>query len=162
VEENGILYGLLLQSEDEAKLFPRELIFPSAGVGTDQNAPLGPKRILSYQLNADTCPHITEKNTCRIYEKRPLVCRTFPLISMGQIGVTIAEPQQCLFVETTEKERGSLTKLLPLTPKKIEAVSEWVSAYLMDCSTNSLIQFRLSGETIWKFDLANKEWFKIC
>lgn len=111
----------------------------------------------------NVCPHITEKNTCRIYEKRPLVCRTFPLIPMGQIGVTIAEPRQCLFVEATERKRGSLKVMLPMTPKKIKAFSRWQSIRLLgERHINSLTKFRRSGEVIWKFNLANKEWFRVC
>jgi Fe-S-cluster containining protein len=162
VEEKTVLYGLLLVSKDETNLFPKELVFPSASVGIDKNNPSKPERVLTYQLNANVCPHVTEKNTCRIYERRPLICRAFPLISVGQMGVTIAEPQQCLFVETIEKERGSLTAILPMTPKKIKAVSEWEYVRLLgNCAINPLMKFRLSGESIWKFNLANKEWFKI-
>ncbi len=131
------------------------------GVGISNKNPSMPERIMSYQLGVNICPHITEKNSCKIYEKRPLICRAFPLISLGQIGVTIATPQQCLFVEKTEREHGSFDSILPMTPKKFKAHGWEVVGAIGKKIDESLIQSRLSGEIVWKFDLKSNKWFRI-
>ena len=68
----GIRMGLVLTAK-EVSLFPSEMISPSSALGTEKR-----KKIITYQLNANTCPHIDNKNNCLIYEKRPLRCKSYP------------------------------------------------------------------------------------
>ena len=35
--------------------------------------------IMSYYLDHDSCPFLDEKNLCKAYEERPLVCKQFPI-----------------------------------------------------------------------------------
>jgi len=39
--------------------------------------------VLTYNLNNDRCVFLEEENNCSIYENRPLVCRSFPLVTSG-------------------------------------------------------------------------------
>ncbi len=43
------------------------------------NTPLG----LVWQLAHEKCPFLNESNLCNIYEKRPLICRLFPVRRTG-------------------------------------------------------------------------------
>ena len=144
---------------DETELFPKELVFPSIGAGFDEKDPSKPERIVTYQLDSKVCPSISEKNICEIYERRPLICCVFPLITIGEIGVTIADSEECLFVEKIELEKGSLDSILPITPKKVEALSEWVFLRLMNTRWESALALQHKDRgVIRKFDLATKEW----
>ena len=51
-------------------------ISPSMALGTENR-----KKIITYQLNVETCPNIDAQNNCSIYEKRPLICKAFPFKS---------------------------------------------------------------------------------
>jgi len=85
-------------------------IIPRIGISNDR---INPSKILAYQLmgkekNGNTCPFLdteTEKRsphggfTCKIYNQRPLACRTYPLIELDPITLD----QKCKFC----KEHGS-------------------------------------------------------
>jgi Fe-S-cluster containining protein len=72
-DEFGVLSGLSL-TEEEICFFDSELIKPNMGLGNGKSI-----NIITYQLNQSVCPHIDEKNKCKIYEKRPLVCQSYPV-----------------------------------------------------------------------------------
>lgn len=71
MEEFGMLQGLCLTKE-EAKEFDPKFIMPYIAIGDKE-----PTTIVYYQLILADCPHLNEKNECKIYEKRPLIC-SFP------------------------------------------------------------------------------------
>lgn len=85
-------------------------IIPRIGISNDR---INPSKTLAYQLmgkekNGNTCPFLdteTEKRsphggfTCKIYNQRPLACRTYPLIELDPIILD----QKCKFC----KEHGS-------------------------------------------------------
>jgi len=73
--KEGFLRGLALLTEEEKKLFDEKDVSPALGLGKEGS----PVQIASYQLNVAKCPHIDENNRCKIYDKRPLVCRAFPI-----------------------------------------------------------------------------------
>ena len=67
--------GLMLY-RDEVSLFPENLVQPCLAVGKKPNH--GSFKILTYQLTPNTCPHLKD-NKCAIHEKRPSMCRGYPL-----------------------------------------------------------------------------------
>lgn len=141
---------------NETKLFPKRLVSPSKGIGWGVT---GPKHIITYQLNVDVCPHISKDNLCRIYDRRPLACQAFPLISVGAQGTTIADPNDCTFVEETEKEKGSLNNILPMTPKKFKGPEEWMAiGKIEEQVRKSTRMHRGDSRVIWDFNLNSQEW----
>jgi len=38
---------------------------------------------ITWNLDHDDCPFISDKNKCKIYDYRPLVCQTYPLMAVG-------------------------------------------------------------------------------
>jgi len=72
----GVTAGLLLLPE-EIPLFPDHLIKPCQAKGTHPN---DKKKfyLLTLQYTENVCIHLKD-NKCMIYNKRPLVCRAFPL-----------------------------------------------------------------------------------
>jgi Fe-S-cluster containining protein len=71
----GILRGLPL-TDKETKLFPAKTIAPKLAIGVER-----PETLILYQLIANSCPHVNEKNECRVYTSRPLMCQSFPIVA---------------------------------------------------------------------------------
>jgi Fe-S-cluster containining protein len=68
--------GIYLEP-DEIHLFPQEYIKPLF-IEIDSK---GNKNIKAYQLDRMQCPNLSINNTCLIYDKRPKICRGYPIIS---------------------------------------------------------------------------------
>ena len=91
-------------------------ILPRIGISEDMNS--NPIKILAYQLmgiepNGNTCPFLDTETSdksphggfpCKIYNKRPLACMTYPLIESEPITLD----QKCKFC----KEHGTADKNL--------------------------------------------------
>jgi len=91
------------------------IILPRIGISEEKNSPT---KILAYQLmgiekNGNTCPFLDIETTarsphggfpCKIYDKRPLACMTYPLIESKPITLD----QKCKFC----KEHGSVDQNL--------------------------------------------------
>ena len=92
-------------------------ILPRIGISEEKTSP---KKILAYQLmgiekNGNTCPFLDTDTSsrsphggfpCKIYDKRPLACMTYPLIESKPITLD----QKCKFC----KEHGSADQNLNL------------------------------------------------
>ena len=78
----GFVNGLFLKGE-KIHLFHASQVSPLAAVGWDR-----PQDVLSYQLNARTCPHLDASNECAIYNDRPLKCRAFPAGISASAGIS--------------------------------------------------------------------------
>lgn len=137
---SGALLGLALLSEEETKMFNKRHIAPHFGIGDEK-----PTHIISHQLALAVCPQINENNECKIYNMRPLVCRSFPLttrlsrriadLKCPQTGRYCREGEICP-VEFSEIEEEALQR---------------IEEYLWSC-------FRRYGTKLWRFDLATKKW----
>jgi Fe-S-cluster containining protein len=135
---DGLLKGLVLTGK-ETKLFPEETISPQMAIGVDS-----PKIILQYQMNANDCPHLTEKNECKIYNNRPLMCKAFPYES-GTVS------NKCkLFVNVKIGEPVDTE----ISNSEMEA-SEKLNRHTMNLFQK---EFR-RGMKLWEYDLATKKWF---
>jgi len=155
-EELGVTSGLTFFYEKEKKLFSKGFVSPATGFGWGMS---GPKHIVRYQLNTNTCPHFAKDNLCSIYDKRPLICQAFPLSSLGSLATTIVDPSDCTFVEKVERQIGSLDKMLPMTPEKFKAPKEWQAiAKINAAHERSLADHTIDARVVWKFDLKSKEW----
>jgi len=71
-------FGLYLEPQ-ETKLFPKWHVEPFWGFGVKGRRRNRPKFVGAYQFTGEQCPYVTKQNECRIYERRPLVCRAYPL-----------------------------------------------------------------------------------
>jgi len=134
---DGIRKGLLLTA-NETNLFPSEMISPKMAIGVKK-----PEKIIEYQLNVNVCPHLNERNECRIYYKRPLMCKAFPYES-GTFSV------KCK-VFSHVKVGVPCNAAFSLT--EIEA-SEKLNRYIM----NRFRKYVKKGSQLWEFDLATKKW----
>lgn len=143
VEEFGMLAGLCL-TEEEAKNFDPKLIAPYIAIGDKK-----PTTIIYYQLVLSDCPHLNEKNECKIYEKRPLICRVFP-VHPDPIRVQIMpkcpqiakywtkEGELCPVMIDDDEIEDALTKIniLALTHRK-ECIEKGLEFWYFDLATRS-------------------------
>ena len=143
--QNVVTNGLFLTAK-ETRLFPSKLISPQVAIGVKK-----PKNIISYQFNVNVCPHINEKNECRIYDKRPLACKSFPL-EVTLLGSTASV--QCPIIGRRMKE-GEFREAEFSAPE-IEA-SEKINNYLW----NRYQKYFKVGSKMWNFDLKTKKWIAI-
>lgn len=151
----GALVGLSL-FPDEKKLFPEKLVSPNSGIGWGLS---GPKHIIDYQLNTKICPHISNRNLCKVYDKQPVNCQAFPMTWMGPAGTTIAHSDDCTFVKEFERDVGSLNNMLPMTPKNFRGHKEWHAIREIGRRiTKSFMDHPIDGKVLWIYDLKTKEW----
>lgn len=135
---NGINTGLLLTVK-EIDLFPQEMISPKIAIGFEK-----PEKIIQYQLDVNDCPHVDEKNECRIYEKRPLMCRAFPYES-GTVSV------KCPIIGSRMKAYEPCE--VEISATEIEA-SEKMNRHIL----NRFQKFHKIGQKGWNFDGKTREW----
>jgi Fe-S-cluster containining protein len=135
---NGVKAGLLLTVK-EIDLFPSEMISPKMAIGI-----AGPEKIISYQLSVDTCPHINEKSECRIYGKRPLMCRAFPYVLEGM-------SRKCPEIGNQMIASVDLWAI----DAEIEA-SKKINRHVLN-RTDKLFR-KGKKQKIWEFDLGEKKW----
>lgn len=136
---NGKISGITL-TENEAKLFPSNIVSPKLSLGMNS-----PEIIIMYQLNVKCCPNVNEKNLCQVYENRPLICRSFPVIS-GAIS------NKC---KMFSYRKPGLTYDEPYTMnRQIEA-----SAKLDKYIENRIKRHFKKGIKLWEYDLATNRWF---
>ena len=139
---------------DEIGRFPSDLVFPYIGIGRMGR----PKRIVVYQLNANTCPHL-EGNKCGIYLNRPLSCQSYPfeIEEIDPLWFTIDE--SCRWLNESikmgkatwaQKKKRVVFKERILAPKELEA------SYKLYKRGAKFF----NSKDLWIFDLKRKMWGK--
>jgi Fe-S-cluster containining protein len=133
-DEYGITSGLSL-IESEICLFDLKLVKPNMGLGDVKTI-----NVITYQLNQMVCPHIDERNNCKIYDKRPLVCQSYPVEVTLTGGIVRPECPQSFSIP---KDGSALTDA-GLTFNQI----------LM----KKFKQFGDKRSILWFFDLSSNKW----
>lgn len=122
----------------EVPLFEAQALAPQLAGGKK-------RRILTYQIATDGCPHL-KGNDCSIYEKRPLVCRAYP------VQDCLVPDARCTFVESHALFVGNdrFTFTSPIDFKGcMDAHRDIYGVY------RSLKWFK---PPFWIFDLKTKTW----
>lgn len=140
-EREGVLKGLTLTA-NETSLFPSNMVSPLTATGRKR-----PEHIIDYQLNVNNCPHIDEANQCRIYDKRPLVCRAFPYVQRGF-------SMKCPVLKGVFKKEG-LPVVFPVPPAEREA-DQKRDRYFQ----NRLRKYSKTDSKTWLFNLATRQWIE--
>ena len=136
--KNDFLRGLPL-TEKEAQLFPKEIVSPKLGIGLNEAT-----EIVLYQLNINCCPHINENNECKIYDKRPLMCQSFPIVA-GSIS------NRCIVFHY---RKPGLQYAEPFTLIRQVEASEKLEKY----NRNRIQKGNKKGLRIWEYNLTTKKW----
>jgi len=146
-------------TKEEAKLFPSENVSPSLGCGTSGfNV-----NIAKYQINTEPCPHFNDENKeCRIYEKRPLACRRFPLMHSNSDTVTnLAEGVDCKFIEELEAKLGYALNFT-FTPDTFIAPDCWASLREeIRMNMINMIDAQSPGMNVYSYDLKKGGWYRV-
>ena len=87
----------------EKDLFDKSTIRPCMGFDNYLYSGFNPSYIESYQLSVNTCPHLTSDHRCEIYDKRPTVCRTFPLVIQYPKSKFPAIESRCTYISRIPK-----------------------------------------------------------
>ena len=127
---------------DEATLFPENLISPLMAIGTEK-----PSLLILYQLNVNECPFIDQSNKCMIYEKRPLVCRAFPL-TQGSYSTKCK-----LFGFAKNFPENSVKIAMDWGNIQLEA-ERTLDQYILE----NFEKWYRNGIATWSFDLATHQW----
>lgn len=130
--------GLTLFPE-ETHLFLEDTIRPYLGKGVNSVS-----EVFTYQHTGNVCINLVD-NKCRVYEKRPTMCRSFP-VKVGEHGLRFISG--CPGVKEMLKHSRNLT----------HDMYEVQAAISM---TERLYDFYKSfkeGERRWKYNLVKEEW----
>jgi len=150
----GCHIGLFLMSQ-EVSLFPADMVSPMWAVGTKGRSRSRPD-VKAFQLNVKDCPYITLKNLCRIYERRPMVCRAHPLsihANPTTMRITSASVDSgCVTCkELGIGEEGTYQILGKCFPEDILRANATMTSYLS-------WMFKMTGEQVWLYDLNTRQW----
>ena len=140
-ESSGIQRGLPLTSE-EKELFSPENVAPKLGIGVES-----PKNVVLFQLTTNCCPHLNHQNHCGIYSKRPLMCRSFPIVA-GAIS------NRCK-IFSYRKPGVPYQETYKMT-QQVEA-SNRLEKYI----EKQLMKHLAKGVKLWEFDLKKKSWIDL-
>lgn len=69
--------------------------------------------VLLWNLEHDDCPFLSNDNCCRIYEDRPLVCQSYPLVAVGILG-PVERKKEDFIVRSFEIGGGDCPNLVKL------------------------------------------------
>lgn len=139
--QEGILLGLALLTQEEKELFNPKDIVPKWSIGKKH-----PTEILCYQMKLAVCPHLNEKNECLVYQKRPLVCRSFPMTyTIEKSSADIKCPQISKY---SEKELYQLWFSDEIDKAMIR----------ITVLVRNLLKKQKNGLNFWNFDIASNKW----
>lgn len=155
VEVYGCHVGLFLM-KNEVSLFPAEMVSPMWAVGLRGRS--RPRRdVKSYQLNVKDCPYISN-NSCRIYLRRPVICRAHPLtlhVNPATMNVTMASvDSRCVTCKELGIGEGTYRALGKSFSEDILRASATTTLYLD-------WMFKTPGQQVWLYDLSIKQWKEI-
>lgn len=143
---NGWLKGLGL-IKSETALFDREHIFPQLAIGVEK-----PEHVYLYQLALAICPHLKANNECSIYEKRPMICQTYPFQMVGfeENKISVSLKPEC------SQSIQSLNAYLSngLSEEEIPAECGKMYSYIK----KEIVTHHRRGSIFWHFDLLTKKW----
>jgi Fe-S-cluster containining protein len=140
-DRGGTKRGLTLTTK-EASLFNPNLIVPLAAFGYEK-----PETIFLYQLETNDCPFVDQKNKCLIYEKRPLVCRAFPL-SQGSFST------KCALFRFLKDFPENMVKVYMDWGKTQLDAERALDEYIVASFRENFSE----GIATWSFDLASERW----
>jgi len=144
--------GLLLLP-DEIKHFPEDKIVPMWAIGLKGRSRPRPATIGVFQLDSKSCVHLTKENTCRIYDKRPVICHAHPLSLTIEQNLVVSASVNGSCKGAEEIPSNTHIKLGDYFSDDIIKASVTTSAYLER-------MFRESG-MIWLFDLGSRKWKRV-
>lgn len=143
----NITCGLFLLPE-ETKLFLS--IKPMWGFGLKGRSRPRPQTIGIYQFPEDTCPYLTKDNLCDIYEKRPKICRSFPL-TVNLFEAKASVENRCPGAK--QIPQNQFVTLGKVFPDDILKANAYIHTRLGKLMT--------STDTFWLYDLKAERWRKV-
>jgi Fe-S-cluster containining protein len=130
---------------DEKSLFPKELVYPMRGFAESNESE--DFVVVEWQLGVNECPHL-ENNQCKIYNERPLACKTYPLVDIANYDLDCQGILRMQGLDPLGFSSGVL--FTRIENKALESVYERISQYFK----------KNSPRTLWNFNLEKKKWVR--
>jgi Fe-S-cluster containining protein len=146
VENFGVTNGLLLLPIEKG-LFPNHMVKPQWGLGS--SARDEPEHTATYQLTENVCPFYEKESGCTVRDKRPLICRAFPILLLSWERRTIGVSGNCSWVK--EHFGG-------LIPSNLDAASELSAVGTLASILSMETQIASSPRNYWNYDLKTSKW----
>lgn len=127
---------------DEVHLLPEHLVRPYLARGVSS-----PTIIFTYQHTENVCIHLVD-NLCKIYESRPLMCRSFP-IKISARGLQFLTG--CKAVLNTLKKYKTMNRDQPEVQAALTIAERLYEYY------KSLGQ----DENMWRYNIVKDKWEQI-
>jgi len=138
--------GLLLLAI-EKDLFSKHLVKPQWGLGGSTGNE--PEQIVTYQLTENVCPFYDKERGCMTHDKRPLVCRAFPVLLLSWERRAVAWSGNCRWIKQHFGNRN-VSGVEALS--ELSAVDTLASILWLETRTAS------SPRNYWNYDLKTDKW----
>lgn len=149
VKQADMLLGLAILPE-ERSFFSPSLIRPMWSTLIMPGKPF--KRVLAWQLDADTCPYVTVDSKCSRYDQRPLACRGYPLSCIGGENIeAIAIDVKC--PQATSDKLDRTKSILATFGREICTANLKLYTFL-----HEMVEL---NPNIYLFDLVSQSWKKL-
>jgi len=140
----GQIHGLMLLPT-EIHLFPKDLIKPMFRYHPNSRPELA-EVVWMYQLDSDGCPHYDEENrSCKIYEKRPMICRAFPFEWRGNDMIS---HESCPEIERLKKLNSQV---------RIPRMYVYAAAKIQQHQHN----YMMKESNVERYDLETRSWHSL-
>lgn len=153
----GIWQTGLFLLPSEAELFDKRDVAPMWGIGIRGNSRPRPAQVYFLQLKPNDCPHIRPDNLCSIYPKRPLTCRSHPLLINinPETGLPETASVDSRCTKTKEVPHGARVNLKDCFPRDI------LLANVEGCLYLGQMFKEAAGRAIWLYDLKTEKWIRL-
>lgn len=141
--KDKVTLGLFLLPS-ERKLFPEESIVPLYGAGLKGRSRPRPEVTFAYQILENACPHLTDANLCKIYPKRPIACRAFPVNAENFLD------SRCTWVNQNFSDYNIVSRSL-LDLSEMEKYRTMIMNHI-----SSYVRYLY----MWAYDLKTKKWVR--
>ena len=110
-----------------------------------------PEEVILFQLTETVCPYLLDNNRCEIYDKRPLACRAFPIVSTGDRPLI-----------TTECSAITESGAIVILSREEKRANEQLSQYIKETIEEKARSYASGDIHAWEYDLSTRKWVQIC
>jgi len=98
--------------------------------------------VMSYYMDHDSCPFLDEKNLCKAYNERPLICKQFPIqtVSLEEKPTVMKCPAIKDAENMTKEEISNYFKEIFDFAQKNDSLIEWQNKKIIELLKNKKIR----------------------
>lgn len=115
------------------------------------------KVVATWKLEGAPCPFLSEENRCKIYSKRPFICRRFPLLVKDKNRIVCSSSCQAVSSDDL-KQLGSREDFDKFFSKQLEVLKKGKEGIKQ--INNILGRLPAAGKVFYVTEMAQKELFE--